>query len=37
MNIISKLDTEWYASVFSMWVSRHEKCIRYGGEYFENE
>ena len=37
MNIITKIDTEWYSNVFSKWVYRHEKCIQCGGEYFEKE
>ena len=37
MNIITKIDTEWYSYVFSKWVYRHSKCIQCGGEYFEKE
>ena len=32
---LASFSQEWYANTFTDWVHRHEKCIRYKGEYFE--
>lgn len=37
MSIIATFKSDWYRYVFAKWVTRHEKCVRCEGRYFEKE
>ena len=33
----SNLNTVWFEEVYEKWVKRHQMCIIYAGDYFENK
>lgn len=37
MSIIATFKSDWYRNVFAKWVTRHERCVRCEGRYFEKE